>query len=67
MNIKYHQAILSNIFKCKCGQPLLMFGCGNKHCSNYYKTNLIEVKLSKSRIDNESIIFKFDYEKGSVS
>lgn len=35
---KYSKIILSRIFLCKyCKGQLLMDGCGNKECTNYYK------------------------------
>ena len=38
---KYDTEILRSVFKCKlCGFPLLMFGCSNPNCENYYKKQL---------------------------
>ncbi len=37
-DINYPRAILASVFKCKkCGSELLMFGCPNQECNNYYK------------------------------
>ena len=42
INVQYsNKAILESIFNCKvCGSPIIMFGCSNVGCSNYYKKNL---------------------------
>ena len=30
------KTILDSIFKCSCGSKLLMFGCENENCDNFY-------------------------------
>ena len=37
----YDKALLDSIFKCNiCGRPLLMFGCDNPECNNYWEKNI---------------------------
>jgi hypothetical protein len=37
-DVNYSRVILSSVFKCKlCSCELLMFGCPNSECNNYYK------------------------------
>jgi len=45
----YNIAILRHVFTCKCGSPLLMFGCDNPSCSNYYKKRLAEQAIAKAK------------------
>lgn len=33
-DIGYERPLLEKVFKCKCGSPLLMFGCDNLSCKN---------------------------------
>lgn len=38
---RYSTDLLKSIFKCnKCGNPLLMFGCDNPNCNNYWEKQL---------------------------
>ena len=40
-DINYSRGILSSIFKCSiCGKELLMFGCPDSECENYYKNSV---------------------------
>lgn len=37
----YQCGMLNHYFRCSlCGRPLLMFGCDNPNCKNYYKKRL---------------------------
>lgn len=42
VNAQYgNRAILDSVFKCKkCSSPLLMFGCDNNSCDNYWKDKI---------------------------
>ena len=37
-----HSALLRKVFQCHCGSQLLMFGCENPKCDNYYVKRLKE-------------------------
>ncbi|KKL68217.1 hypothetical protein LCGC14_2127210 [marine sediment metagenome] len=40
-DINYDRAILASVFKCSiCGKELLMFGCPDSECENYYKNSV---------------------------
>ena len=46
--IIYEKKLLDYYFRCKkCKSPLLMFGCNNPNCSNYYKNNNKLLKYEK--------------------
>lgn len=41
----YSSAILRQIYKCKlCGRPLLMHGCDNSKCENFFLKNILDQK-----------------------
>ena len=42
VNVQYsNRAILESVFKCKiCGKQLLMLGCPDSECENYYKNSV---------------------------
>ena len=42
VNVQYsNRTILESVFKCKiCGKQLLMFGCPDSECENYYKNSV---------------------------
>lgn len=42
ISVQYQcRSILESVFKCNlCGCPLLMFGCDNPQCNNFWKKNL---------------------------
>ena len=49
-DINYSSELLNDYFRCTlCRYPLLMFGCDNPSCKNYWKNN-IQVK-KKIRYD----------------
>ncbi len=49
INIQYSNAeILKRVFRCReCGYDLLMFGCKNSRCKNFYKSSLKRNKIFK--------------------
>jgi len=42
MDINYMQILLKRYFRCKCGNELLMFGCDNPKCVNFWKKRISE-------------------------
>ena len=39
-DINYSRSILDKVFRCKCGHPLLMFGCDNPDCDNFWRKRI---------------------------
>ena len=55
MFVKYHPAILDHVFRCKrCKGPLLMDGCDNPDCENYYRKR-IRAKMAKLKRSDRMI------------
>lgn len=50
-DINYHRDLLAFVFKCSmCGKELLMFGCPDPNCKNYYKLHISpSLKNTKSK------------------
>jgi hypothetical protein len=44
-----------NVFKCKkCGRPLLMDGCDNPECENFYQKNIRKEFLKNIRKESNN-------------
>lgn len=57
-DINYHRSLLAFVFKCSiCGKELLMFGCPDPNCKNYYKLRMSQypkiTTTKQRRISNE--------------
>ena len=42
------KAILDSVFKCSCGSRLLMFGCENENCDNFYLKKIKQENAQKN-------------------